>query len=120
MRPAHRTLIRHAMRHMGFLTEEIQILDRDFVNIIESNGLQQPHQLRNPMYIFVDLMLIGVLTPGPQYKMNTTAVMAMAGSAIRIQKDSTANNISRSQSRATAPQWLTDGQPPKSRHMPCM
>src|SRR5436190_15958954 len=70
--------------------------------MVESTGLQRPHQLRNPMYIFVDLMLIGVLTPGTtKYKMNTTAVMAMAGSAIRIHKDSTANNIPRSQSRAT-------------------
>ena len=47
MRPAHRTLIRHAMRHVGFLTEEIETLDRDILNIIESNGLQRPHQLMN-------------------------------------------------------------------------
>ena len=45
MRPAHRTLIRHAMRYMAFLAGEIETLDRDIEKIIEANGLQKPHEL---------------------------------------------------------------------------
>jgi len=45
MRTAHRTLIRHAMRHLAFLAGEIEALDHDIEQMIESGGLKQPHQL---------------------------------------------------------------------------
>src|SRR5215470_3156997 len=36
MRDSHRILIRHAMRHMAFLAEEIEALDREIQALIES------------------------------------------------------------------------------------
>jgi transposase len=45
MREAHRSLIRHAMRHMAFLAEEIESLDGDIRDRIESAELAQAHQL---------------------------------------------------------------------------
>jgi transposase len=45
MRDSHRTLIRHAMRHMAFLSEEIESLDRDIAALIRDAGLSQPYQL---------------------------------------------------------------------------
>ncbi len=45
MRDSHRTLIRHALRHMAFLSEEIDLLDRDIEKCIEAAGLNQAHQL---------------------------------------------------------------------------
>ncbi len=44
MRAAHRSLIRHAMRHMAFLAEEIEVLDREIQALIESAGLSPAHQ----------------------------------------------------------------------------
>lgn len=44
MRDSHRTLIRHAMRHMAFLAEEIEALDQEILQLIESAGLQDAHQ----------------------------------------------------------------------------
>jgi transposase len=45
MRDTHRALIRHAMRHMAFLAEEIEVLDREIEQLIRSNGLDPAHQL---------------------------------------------------------------------------
>lgn len=45
MRTSHRTLIRHAMRHMAFLAEEIETLDREIEQLIEAAGLTEAHQL---------------------------------------------------------------------------
>lgn len=45
MRASHRTLIRHAMRHMAFLAEEIESLDRDIEALIGEAGLTQAHGL---------------------------------------------------------------------------
>ncbi len=36
MRDSHRTLIRHAMRHMAFLAEEIEALDQDIAALIQA------------------------------------------------------------------------------------
>jgi transposase len=45
MRAAHRALIRHAMRHMAFLADEIEDLDREIHAWIEAAGLDQAHRL---------------------------------------------------------------------------
>jgi transposase len=45
MRASHRTLIRHAMRHMAFLAEEIDELDRDIGKLIEATNLTQAYEL---------------------------------------------------------------------------
>jgi transposase len=45
MRASHRTLIRHAMRHMAFLADEIEALDRDIEQLIQAAGLNQQHEL---------------------------------------------------------------------------
>jgi transposase len=45
MRASHRTLIRHAMRHMAFLAEEIDELDRDIGKLIEETNLTQAYEL---------------------------------------------------------------------------
>lgn len=45
MRDSHRKLIRYAMRHMAFLAEEIEALDKDIQALIESAGLASAHQL---------------------------------------------------------------------------
>jgi transposase len=45
MRDSHRTLIRHAMRHMAFLAEEIESLDRDIATLIRDANLTEAHQL---------------------------------------------------------------------------
>jgi hypothetical protein len=39
MRTSHRILIRHAMRHMAFLAEEIEALDRDIATLIQEANL---------------------------------------------------------------------------------
>lgn len=45
MRGSHRALIRHAMRHMAFLAEEIEALDREIAELIRSAGLERAHEL---------------------------------------------------------------------------
>jgi transposase len=45
MRTSHRTLIRHAMRHMAFLAEEIETLDQDIVALIRGADLSVAYQL---------------------------------------------------------------------------
>jgi transposase len=45
MRSSHRALIRHAMRHMAFLADEIESLDRDIQELIRDAGLTQAHEL---------------------------------------------------------------------------
>lgn len=45
MRDSHRTLIRYAMRHMAFLADEIEALDRDIQDLIRQAGLQPAYQL---------------------------------------------------------------------------
>lgn len=45
MRESHRTLIRHAMRHMAFLAGEIEDLDRDIEQLIKAAGLTDSYQL---------------------------------------------------------------------------
>jgi transposase len=45
MRESHRTLIRHAMRHMAFLAEEIEALDQDIAALIQEANLTQAYQL---------------------------------------------------------------------------
>jgi transposase len=45
MRDTHRRLIRHAMRHMAFLAEEIEALDQDIVDLIQAANLAAPYQL---------------------------------------------------------------------------
>jgi transposase len=45
MRSSHRTLIRHAMRHMAFLADEIESLDRDIQEMIRNAGLTPAHEL---------------------------------------------------------------------------
>jgi transposase len=45
MRDSHRALIRHAMRHMAFLADEIEDLDREIGKMIEAGGLQPAHRL---------------------------------------------------------------------------
>jgi transposase len=45
MRHSHRVLIRHAMRHMAFLTEEIDALDRDILDLIREAKLTPAFEL---------------------------------------------------------------------------
>lgn len=45
MRSSHRVLIRHAMRHMAFLADEIESLDRDIRELIREAGLTPAHEL---------------------------------------------------------------------------
>lgn len=45
MRDSHRKLIRHALRHLAFLADEIEALDADILELIETTGLAEAHQL---------------------------------------------------------------------------
>jgi len=45
MRDSHRTLIRHAMRHMAFLAEEIEALDQDIAALIGQANLTPAYEL---------------------------------------------------------------------------
>jgi transposase len=45
MRSSHRTLIRHALRHMAFLAEELDGLDQDIAALIQSADLSKPYEL---------------------------------------------------------------------------
>lgn len=45
MRDTHRTLIRHAMRHMAFLTEEIEALDQNIAALIQEANLTPAYEL---------------------------------------------------------------------------
>lgn len=45
MRESHRILIRHAMRHMAFLAEEIDVLDREIERLLEAAGMKTAHEL---------------------------------------------------------------------------
>ena len=45
MRDSHRTLIRHAMRHMAFLAEEIEALDQDIAALIREADLTPAYEL---------------------------------------------------------------------------
>lgn len=45
MRTSHRILIRHAMRHMAFLAEEIEALDQDIAALIREANLTQAYEL---------------------------------------------------------------------------
>jgi transposase len=45
MRDSHRTLIRHAMRHMAFLAKEIEALDRDIAALIGEASLTRAYEL---------------------------------------------------------------------------
>jgi transposase len=45
MRHSHRVLIRHAMRHMAFLAEEIDALDRDILDLIREANLMPAFEL---------------------------------------------------------------------------
>jgi transposase len=45
MRSSHRTLIRHAMRHMAFLAEEIDALDQDIADLIREANLTPAYEL---------------------------------------------------------------------------
>ncbi len=45
MRSSHRILIRHAMRHMAFLAEEIDSLDQDITTLIQDANLSKPYEL---------------------------------------------------------------------------
>jgi len=45
MRESHRTLIRHAMRHMAFLAEEIEALDQDIAAVIREASLTPAYEL---------------------------------------------------------------------------
>jgi transposase len=45
MRSSHRTLIRHAMRHMAFLAEEIDALDQDIADLIRDANLTPAYEL---------------------------------------------------------------------------
>jgi transposase len=45
MRHSHRVLIRHAMRHMAFLSEEIDALDRDILDLIKEAKLTPAFEL---------------------------------------------------------------------------
>lgn len=45
MRDSHRSLIRHAMRHMAFLAEEIEELDRDIATLIRESNLTDAYEL---------------------------------------------------------------------------
>jgi transposase len=45
MRASHRTLIRHAMRHMAFLAQEIEALDEDIAAMIRDANLTPAYEL---------------------------------------------------------------------------
>lgn len=45
MRPVHGKLIRHAMRHMAFLAQEVESLDQDIIDLIQQEGYEGAHQL---------------------------------------------------------------------------
>jgi len=45
MRTSHWTLIRHAMRHMAFLAEEIEALDQDIAKLIQEANLTGAYEL---------------------------------------------------------------------------
>ena len=45
MRESHRKLIRHAMRHMAFLAEEIEVLDHDITELIQQGNLTKAYEL---------------------------------------------------------------------------
>jgi len=45
MRHSHRVLIRHAMRHMAFLSGEIDTLDREILDWIEETKLTPAFEL---------------------------------------------------------------------------
>jgi len=45
MRSSHRTLIRHAMRHMAFLAEEVDALDQDITDLIREANLRPAYEL---------------------------------------------------------------------------
>jgi transposase len=45
MRDSHRTLIRHAMRHMAFLAQEIEALDQDIAALISHANLTPAYEL---------------------------------------------------------------------------
>jgi transposase len=45
MRNSHRILIMHAMRHMAFLAEEIDALDRDIATLIREANLLEAYEL---------------------------------------------------------------------------
>ena len=45
MRESHRKLIRHAMRHMAFLAEEIEALDQDIAALIRDGNLSPAYEL---------------------------------------------------------------------------
>jgi transposase len=45
MRSTHRSLIRHAMRHMAFLAEEIEVLDQDIATLIREANLTPAYEL---------------------------------------------------------------------------
>jgi len=45
MRTSHRILIRHAIRHMAFLAEEIEALDQDIADLIVEANLSTAHEL---------------------------------------------------------------------------
>ncbi|HLJ17600.1 MAG TPA: IS110 family transposase [Bryobacteraceae bacterium] len=45
MRTSHRTLIRHAMRHMAFLAEQIEALDQDIAQLIHEANLSGAYEL---------------------------------------------------------------------------
>lgn len=45
MRAAHRILVRHAMRHMAFLAEEIDALDEDIATLIRESNLTPAYEL---------------------------------------------------------------------------
>jgi len=45
MRASHRTLIRHAMRHMAFLAEEMEALDQDIAALIREANLTPAYEL---------------------------------------------------------------------------
>jgi transposase len=49
MRSSHRVLIRYAMRHMAFLADEIESLDRDIQELIRDAGLTPAHELRQSL-----------------------------------------------------------------------
>ena len=45
MRDTHRALIRHAMRHMAFLAEELEALDQEIATLIRDANLMQAYEL---------------------------------------------------------------------------
>lgn len=45
MRPVHRVLIAHAMKHMAFLAKEVELLDQEIADLIEQSGLGESWKL---------------------------------------------------------------------------